>query len=1003
MWFEEEFTPDRPPVAQGPETDFFENFNAADASKVKSGISASRQWNLQEAYDGVLKEINKDRPFLKQFANPYAPAQAGQFYISPQRHLTKEDAETAIWTHIDVMRASDDTAFADLPRSRNDMVGGIAKQMLGAEKHHQQISDRADGWGTAGGIMGEMYATMKDPINLATLSTGAGAGATILRTAVIEGLINGGVELLTQPSIQDYREKMGLKRESIVENVALATGGGVVLGGGIKAITNGISKLSSKDLADLSKEVLKKPSKEQQAAIDMVEADNHAMDGTPFILGDIEGDLQHSSKLTETEDFLEQGKLPIFDDMELGSIPVYEKKLPIEQKIQLGTARLHKLIKRVQGKILGQASWGKEKKTSLFFLNDQQASIINKELAKFKVTTKGGKSIRDVSGYSVGAEDGELKHWFDNHINNPARETSFDNVQAEWRDLDYFTETVETGSVSYQGVTDGLKLPALKFEKIIDDNKVFVVTVRMKDRRLVFQTAYKKAIRKKAGAEAPIEYPVRSYDASEEQTLKLTSETSQTRNTHNNNLAQSDMVVTPRGTRVPVKYEVAELNSLITSHGDDLEVNPNFPKELQPRDRANVASAAQIQEIAGNLNPELLGKSATAGDGAPIVGADHIVDAGNGRTLALKKAYQGDDAKAYRQFLSNQGHDTSGFKQPVLIRRRLDDADMENRAAFARESNERSTMDMRTAERAAVDAANMKDEVLELYQGGDLGLARNRDFIRAFMETVAPSEHAGLVDGKGALSAEGLRRVKAAITAKAFEDADLLTRLLEVDHSLIKSISNVLMDVAPLWAKLRGSINRGEISPDMDVTDALLSAVKIVDRARTENRGVKEILDQVDLFEGEMPKQVERFLRMMFSDGGLKKAVSREKLTDTLENFIREAGKNKAGGGLFDDMAPLRATEIMDTVLDKHRNVLPPVTETNAKAATKAIDEFDELDGMDAEVSRILNEKGDLEIPEGDLDIETGSGRLSSLRTLMDDVDLDDMAVRETDLCVKGE
>ena len=131
-------------------------------------------------------------------------------------------------------------------------------------------------------------------------------------------------------------------------------------------------------------------------------------------------------------------------------------------------------------------------------------------------------------------------------------------------------------------------------------------------------------------------------------------------------------VVTERGLRLPVRYAVVDIADLVTSHDDALNVNPDFPAEFQPRDRARAASEQQIARIAGNINPELLAESPKAADGAPIVGTDRVVESGNARTIALRRAYANGKADEYRAFLVENaarfGLDPAaleGIEQPV--------------------------------------------------------------------------------------------------------------------------------------------------------------------------------------------------------------------------------------------------------------------------------------------------------------------------------------------------
>src|SRR5690606_29620533 len=97
---------------------------------------------------------------------------------------------------------------------------------------------------------------------------------------------------------------------------------------------------------------------------------------------------------------------------------------------------------------------------------------------------------------------------------------------------------------------------------------------------------------------------------------------------------------TERGTEVETQWAVVEAADLITSHDTNLRVNPEFPQELQPRARERAASQLQINRMVAELRPEFLAESPKASEGAPIVGPDGVVESGNARTIALKRAYE---------------------------------------------------------------------------------------------------------------------------------------------------------------------------------------------------------------------------------------------------------------------------------------------------------------------------------------------------------------------------
>lgn len=99
---------------------------------------------------------------------------------------------------------------------------------------------------TSGALIGGIGAAAVDPINAATMFFGAGeiqaglkgfaAARAIMKTAALEGVINAGVEAMTQPSIAAWQKELGHRYGfgDAVENVGLAFVGGTALSGLIR-------------------------------------------------------------------------------------------------------------------------------------------------------------------------------------------------------------------------------------------------------------------------------------------------------------------------------------------------------------------------------------------------------------------------------------------------------------------------------------------------------------------------------------------------------------------------------------------------------------------------------------------------------------------------------------------------------------------------------------------------------------------------------------------------
>jgi len=302
--------------------------------------------------------------------------------------------------------------------------------------------------------------------------------------------------------------------------------------------------------------------------------------------------------------------------------------------------------------------------------------------------------------------------------------------------------------------------------------------------------------------------------------------------------ATHEVVVTPGGRSVETAFEVVDAPVLVTSD------RPEFPPELQPRERGQrVASDAQIAGIAGRLDPEQLAGSRLASTGAPIVGPDGVVESGNGRVAAIRRAYaqDGPQAQAYREMLARMGFDTEGMQAPVLIRRRTSELTPEERVAFTVDANRDATAALSVAEQARADARALDDTALGMWASGAASDAGNVGFAREFIRQTG-ADPAAMLTADGRLSAEGVRRIDAAWLARAYDDADLLARLTEDPEPNIKALGGAHLDAAPAVARLRAGVARGEVPAELDLAPGMTEAARLVATARRERRALSEVV-----------------------------------------------------------------------------------------------------------------------------------------------------------------
>ncbi|MGY9049822.1 MAG: hypothetical protein ACKVKF_22955, partial [Rhodobacterales bacterium] len=330
----------------------------------------------------------------------------------------------------------------------------------------------------------------------------------------------------------------------------------------------------------------------------------------------------------------------------------------------------------------------------------------------------------------------------------------------------------------------------------------------------------------------------------------------------------------------------------------------------------------QISAIASGLDPARLMPSPEADRGAPIVGPDSVIESGNGRIGALERAYQmyPDRADAYRRQIADAGFPIpEGIDQPVLIARRTSEMDSGQRQGFVRAANQSQLARMSATERAGVDARGLNSQTIGLFNPAHgLDTIANRDFTRAVLNTIPQAERAGLVDAAGAVNAEGARRIRDALFARAYDAPDIIARYAETEAGPLKSLMDALVDAAPHWAALRNAVADGRVRPEMDITPFVLDAMRTIALARELaardggkiGAALENMLAQTDAFVGDTAPLTVALIRK-FAPGG--RTANKEKIADFLKRYADEA--QKIGGterGLFDAPGPLDALKAID-------------------------------------------------------------------------------------------
>lgn len=329
------------------------------------------------------------------------------------------------------------------------------------------------------------------------------------------------------------------------------------------------------------------------------------------------------------------------------------------------------------------------------------------------------------------------------------------------------------------------------------------------------------------------------------------------------------------GSSYDFAYEVKSLGELIASNDAAYGVNPLYPADLQPRDRTREASRQQIENMADDLKPEWLGESAKLSDGAPIIGVDNVVESGNGRTLAINRAYETGKADNYRAYIekyaAEKGWDISGIDRPVLVRTRLTDTD---RVQFTKLANEADVAQYSASERATSDVDRLPDaSLLKINNDGSINLDGSMDFIRGFVNSLPESEKPNILTDDGRLSQGGKQRIESAIMQSAYDDSSLVTRLYENIDDDSKTVLNALLRAAPQLAQLGSLVKQGGRHTNTLAKDLSQAAQKLSD-LKANGQTVDDYLNQIQLIDDGLSDGAKQFLNVFDSNKRSAKAIS---------------------------------------------------------------------------------------------------------------------------------
>ena len=318
----------------------------------------------------------------------------------------------------------------------------------------------------------------------------------------------------------------------------------------------------------------------------------------------------------------------------------------------------------------------------------------------------------------------------------------------------------------------------------------------------------------------------------------------------------NDEIDVGNGNYQPFQYEVVDASTLAPTQQKD---------ENQFRDRDRASSQAQINNIARNLDPRKLASSPTMDVGTPLLALDgKTIIAGNGRTMAIRQAYQEGGADGYRQFLQDNsaqfGIDPvqlNEMENPVLVRRLTSPVDI---AQVAINSNEQGGMRMSDLEQAKVDARRLPSlDDFVANDDGDINSADNQYFIGQFIKNQPENVRNELLDSRGNLSQTGVQRMRNAMLYEAYGDSQTLSRLIENTDQGAKNVLSALTSIAPKVAQIQQGIDSGKLSNDVNISEDVIQAVEKYNQLNAQGFKISDYLAQED-FVGDLSPETREIL-----------------------------------------------------------------------------------------------------------------------------------------------
>lgn len=348
---------------------------------------------------------------------------------------------------------------------------------------------------------------------------------------------------------------------------------------------------------------------------------------------------------------------------------------------------------------------------------------------------------------------------------------------------------------------------------------------------------------------------------------------------------------------IPAQYKLVSADDVISS---DM---PAYPQQYQPRNRNRLGMVAQVEDMSNQLNPSaVVDQTGNVNMGAPVINSKGVVLNGNGRTMAIRKAYSkgNKSAQAYKQYLKDNaeklGLDPTAvdkIKNPMIVRQVSDDAPIED-IIHSTAGGSR----MSASEQAKSDAKKIRTSTLDKYKKEnppDLSAPSNRAFVKSILDDITTdADRNAMYTESGQITKEAIRRVQDALFARAYGDDSLLNRMTESTDDNIRIVSKVMLQCAPKVAKLKEGQEHGDFYSEYDVSNVITQAAKDLIEARDAGKPISYKLRENDMFETSKRKDDEAIkITLKFFDDNKRKPRRIQEYVNSLADYVIGMGNPK--------------------------------------------------------------------------------------------------------------